>query len=850
IYPLTRFNVPRQILGGTSEQALTIAINNSYDASPEEIELQDLTFTVRDPSNSIDSLQLIRGDQVLARATTCPPHILPPSNEHRVFCAHVTNGSIKLPTHPENPHAYYTIIVNAVVKSSFVGGVSGGKFSVSMMDGGLNNPAIRGLGVTTRNEYVINPGDPMTGAPALRVTGAEHTVVMSEISEIFNARETHNPNIPLGASTLAEFTFQANYNNNDGYESIIDGFIFSVNARNVWLGKNTFQILNKNNPIPSRRCWTSAISGESTENEAQQRITGKMRVICEDLRSAIDSAIASGQSETFVLQGFVADPYPQPGSDASLQVIFERFNQPIDGFGAGGGSHVKWYDTNGMNPVTANMPNWLRAQLLISQSSSNFCGNGVVEPEFGEQCDDGNIDNQDGCNELCMLQICGDNVVQWSEECDDGNTVNGDGCNAECYAESCGDGTVQPPEECDDGNSNNNDSCTNACLLPRPTLSSSSRPLSTSASSAPICNNDGICGTEEFRTCNISTGVCGCRDCHIDILPSSSSSSRQPSTTSSSSRPPVPVGAPLYWIEHPEAVVYGTLFGTSVQHECLSNQDCLFLDTPGSCYNPVCMNGICVPGTPETSPNTCEPTQCGSPDSPGCAAGYVCSSTDICVPIPSSSSSSSSPSIACMNNGDCADLADGCFIGVCREGRCIQAAMPTTFEQCYGLCGNGIINPGEECDDGNKLNGDSCSSSCTFVETYCQKYTGCSFTDEQGLCQSGICNGERCVPMQEAQYCSTGECDNGILDRDEQCDDGNINSGDGCTPLCTVEPNYVCEGQPSACNSLLAECRADFNGDGSVGMADVMHLVVIGGINGETLAALSAEWGRNDCPVQ
>src|SRR3989344_8681 len=65
IYPLTRFNVPRQILGGTSEQALTIAINNSYDASPEEIEPQDLTFTVRDPSNSIYSLQLIRGDQVL-----------------------------------------------------------------------------------------------------------------------------------------------------------------------------------------------------------------------------------------------------------------------------------------------------------------------------------------------------------------------------------------------------------------------------------------------------------------------------------------------------------------------------------------------------------------------------------------------------------------------------------------------------------------------------------------------------------------------------------------------------------------------------------------------------------------
>jgi cysteine-rich repeat protein len=27
-------------------------------------------------------------------------------------------------------------------------------------------------------------------------------------------------------------------------------------------------------------------------------------------------------------------------------------------------------------------------------------------------------------------------------------------------------------------------------------------------------------------------------------------------------------------------------------------------------------------------------------------------------------------------------------------------------------CGNGIVTPGEQCDDGNLVNGDSCSSTC------------------------------------------------------------------------------------------------------------------------------------------
>src|SRR5205085_12660879 len=58
------------------------------------------------------------------------------------------------------------------------------------------------------------------------------------------------------------------------------------------------------------------------------------------------------------------------------------------------------------------------------------CGNGVVE--IGEQCDDGNTADCDGCSAGCRVERCGDGVVQCGEQCDDGpnNGTPGDACTA------------------------------------------------------------------------------------------------------------------------------------------------------------------------------------------------------------------------------------------------------------------------------------------------------------------------------------------------------------------------------------------------------------------------------------
>lgn len=72
------------------------------------------------------------------------------------------------------------------------------------------------------------------------------------------------------------------------------------------------------------------------------------------------------------------------------------------------------------------------------------CGNSKIE--LGEDCDDGNIINEDGCNSSCLFEgsnknkygsLCGNAKIEKGEQCDDGNTVaTGDGCNERCLYEA------------------------------------------------------------------------------------------------------------------------------------------------------------------------------------------------------------------------------------------------------------------------------------------------------------------------------------------------------------------------------------------------------------------------------
>ncbi len=63
-----------------------------------------------------------------------------------------------------------------------------------------------------------------------------------------------------------------------------------------------------------------------------------------------------------------------------------------------------------------------------------YCGNKIVEP--GEECDDGNLKDNDGCSSKCKKEnLCGNGNIDSGEECDDGNKISGDGCSSNCKFE-------------------------------------------------------------------------------------------------------------------------------------------------------------------------------------------------------------------------------------------------------------------------------------------------------------------------------------------------------------------------------------------------------------------------------
>jgi cysteine-rich repeat protein len=94
---------------------------------------------------------------------------------------------------------------------------------------------------------------------------------------------------------------------------------------------------------------------------------------------------------------------------------------------------------------------------VIEVCNYGICGNGVIEPEKNEQCDDGNTNDGDGCSSLCELEFCGNGVIDYPEQCDDGNRDNFDGCSPNCQNQTCGNNIREDGEQCDDGNTDNGD---------------------------------------------------------------------------------------------------------------------------------------------------------------------------------------------------------------------------------------------------------------------------------------------------------------------------------------------------------------------------------------------------------
>lgn len=116
---------------------------------------------------------------------------------------------------------------------------------------------------------------------------------------------------------------------------------------------------------------------------------------------------------------------------------------------------------------------------------------------------------------------------------------------------------------------------------------------------------------------------------------------------------------------------------------------------------------------------------------------------------------------------------------------------PITFTEC----GNGRLEVGELCDDGDTSALDGCSASCA---------------PEPGWTCGANPNSQG-TPQNPDSRC-TASCGDGLLALGaERCDDGNRAAQDGCNPSCLIEYGYACDG-PAGTN---AHCRA-VCGDGQL----------------------------------
>jgi len=114
------------------------------------------------------------------------------------------------------------------------------------------------------------------------------------------------------------------------------------------------------------------------------------------------------------------------------------------------------------NGVVATVPG-VGQPYAIAIAWVRHCGDGAVDP--GEECDDGNLVDGDGCDSNCKTTGCGNGIVTSGEVCDDGNLVDGDGCDSNCTLTACGNGVRAGSEQCDDGNLIDGDGCQANCTL-------------------------------------------------------------------------------------------------------------------------------------------------------------------------------------------------------------------------------------------------------------------------------------------------------------------------------------------------------------------------------------------------
>ena len=496
------------------------------------------------------------------------------------------------------------------------------------------------------------------------------------------------------------------------------------------------------------------------------------------------------------------------------------------------------------------------------------CGNGRVEGN--EVCDDGNTIPADGCSGICLVEpnfscptpgqacvttiVCGDGKISGNEACDDRNAASGDGCSSSCQVEPgyackmagmacemvpqntarCGDGQVNAGEGCDDGNMTGADGCSPSCSLeggfvcPTPGAAcmrdafcgdgrlDAPNEMCDDGNAVPGDGCTGRCVLEPFSACPtpgqacVSTVVCGdgkvtgdeaCDDgnktagdgCSVDCrqVEGGFTCPRMGETGGACTRVPEPRcgDAQLTFGEFCDDG--NTTAGDGCAADCKTVEPGFICEKVGmACVRrDVCGDGKLALAAGEE----CDDANTTGAD--GCSTLCKVESEFVCP----------TAGMPCVSTVACGDSrlsgAEECDDGDAMGGDgCSALCKLEDGWTCVGLlcrparCGDGKRLGSELCDDGNNTAGDGCSATCVVESP--------TFAEDNGW----VCIGDT------PSVCTRTACKNGMREGTEQCDDGNNDITDGCTPTCRKVP--TCAAGPGACTPpcgdglLLAADRA------------------------------------------
>lgn len=447
---------------------------------------------------------------------------------------------------------------------------------------------------------------------------------------------------------------------------------------------------------------------------------------------------------------------------------------------------------------------------------TTFCTDGTACGPL-ETCDDGNFDNADGCNSSCQLEFCGDGVIQDTigEACDDGNQIDCDGCDSNCtFSNVCSNGIACSlfGEACDDG--------VGFCIFGYDEL----RPCIQQSDCGGVCqtgpetggrcfSNDDCGGAPDENECKLSGGcggMCsgGALNGELCILNSDCPGACTPITGQGDPCNVEADCAPGMLCNQNQICQLPTLNDPceidgdcGIGGVCIASNGCNAGNSdedPDTCRNS-CVLPFCGDGVTDISTDTngfggetCDDANTTSGDGcdanctpTGCNNGIV-TDGEVCDLGPGMCVGGTDDGETCVTLDDCRGF---CFddpsvpctqetaILLCNGTSCVPPSgcvggnadgIGCRFDCQVPSCGDGVIDVGEQCDQGSGVcvggasSGEQCSSSAQCP----------------GACESGPTIGNPCA--------SDAECGGGVCGPTGSCDGGNSNDpGSTCSTSCT-----------------------------------------------------------------